>query len=486
MLAKVNRSPQQDEASVDFVLYGSMADSGQNPVSLYLLLEWQNGQQQRLQLPLPHLAPAGRGIARIMALPWKHYFSRGWRLLRQRQSGLLLRKFFGMARATITSGWLPSRLLKWTSAEGKPLVLVIDHDLGGGANIYRNLLLARLASEGFVPLLLSAHHGILSYQLTAMRGRRSRSAYIDDLPTLFCHLSQASIQQVVFNNILSFPEPLALVNALSSWLQEQQTVNFLFLVHDYYCICPVWLLLDHTGSHCGIPDSDACATCLRSNASHFLEFSAGASVMGWRAVWRELLMRADEIRCFSNSSRALLLRGHPQCDPARISVVPHRLEHVPSRKPVLQDGGGPVIGVIGHISYHKGAQVVSALANHIALSGVSSRIVVIGTIELELPADIATVTGPYSHDDLPALVERYGVNVGFFPSICPETFSYVTEEMMAMELPILAFSLGAPGERVSAYQRGMVIPVGTPDSILAAVEILYKAHILNGYGHTLS
>ena len=41
-----------------------------------------------------------------------------------------------------------------------------------------------------------------------------------------------------------------------------------------------------------------------------------------------------------------------------------------------------------------------------------------------------------------------------FPSICPETFSYVVEEMMLLRMPIAAFDLGAPGERLQSYELG--------------------------------
>jgi glycosyltransferase involved in cell wall biosynthesis len=175
-----------------------------------------------------------------------------------------------------------------------------------------------------------------------------------------------------------------------------------------------------------------------------------------------------------------LLCAHPTLDPKRISIVPHRLNHVRLRKPALQDSGWPVVGVIGHIAQHKGAQVVQDLARYIESTGALVRIVIVGTIDLELPAGVAFVTGPYHAEDLPAILERHGVNVGFFPSICPETFSYVTEEMMMMELPLLVFDLGAPGERVASYSRGQVIPVGEPDSILLALESLYRTHLRPG------
>jgi glycosyltransferase involved in cell wall biosynthesis len=262
-------------------------------------------------------------------------------------------------------------------------------------------------------------------------------------------------------------------------LEQKEIKQFLFLVHDYYCICPAWLLLNDSGEYCGIPDSIVCATCLPANASPFLEFARGIDILSWRAAWGTLLQDANEIRCFSNSTRELLLRAHAEVNPERVSVLPHTLDHVRLRRVALKDPGWPVIGVVGQIGYHKGGAVVRDLANHIQIVGKNARIVVIGTIEFDLPKELATITGPYSPEQLPELLEAHGVNVGFFPSIWPETFSYVTEEMIVMGLPVVAFDLGAPGERVSAYGRGLVIRLGNPESILGAVDKLYQSHIRN-------
>jgi glycosyltransferase involved in cell wall biosynthesis len=474
---KLDRSGDGQSTNIEFVLYGALAETPGDQDTFFLALEWTGGKLLRVPMPRPRHVPLSGGIARIRALPWKHYFTRGMRLVRQRQSGLLLSKLAKMSLAFFTSGWNPVRLLEWAQVKGKPLALVIDHDLGGGANLYRSSLMERFAIEGFAAVLLSAHNGILAYQLTAKRGWWTRIAYIDDVNALFEVLSTTNFETVVFNNIISFPAPLAVVNGLSNWLRQNNRGQFLFLVHDHYCICPSWLLLNDAGKYCGIPDASVCASCLPANKALFLDFARGIDIVTWRAAWSDVLGQADEIRCFSTSTRSLLLRAHVNINPERVSVVPHILAHVRLRRVTLQDPGYPVIGVIGHIVHHKGGQVLSDLAKYIRVAKKRVRIVVIGTIEYNLPKEFVTSTGPYRPAQLPELLEAHGVNVGFFPSIVPETFSYVTEEMIVMGLPILAFDLGAPGERVAQYAYGRVISIGSPQSILEAIEELYNEHV---------
>lgn len=480
IFGKFYRSAEGHYTNIDFVLYGALEGLPNSQDTFSLILEWPDSRQIQLAAPLPRNIPPSRGMTHFMALPWKHYFTQGMQLIRQGQSGLLLGKLARMTLTFLSSGCDPVRLLQWMEAEGKPLALVLDHDLGGGANLYRHSLMDRLAAEGFAPVLLTAHHGILAYQLVAKRGEgRPRTAHVDDLNALFEALSGANFGCVVFNNILSFPAPIALVDALTNWLRQKRVEQFLFLVHDHYCICPSWLLLNDVGKYCGIPDISVCASCLPENTSPFLEFACGIDIVSWRVVWGALLQEAGEIRCFSNTTRNLLLRAHPEVNPKRVSVVPHTLDHVRLRRVTLKDPGWPVIGVIGHIGYHKGGEVVRDLANHIQIAEKKAHIVVIGTIEYDLPKKSTTITGPYRPEQLPNILETHGVNIGFFPSICPETFSYVTEEMIMMGLPVLAFDLGAPGERVSTYGRGIVLPQGEPENILDAVDKLYQIHIRN-------
>ena len=68
------------------------------------------------------------------------------------------------------------------------------------------------------------------------------------------------------------------------------------------------------------------------------------------------------------------------------------------------------------------------------------------------------------------LVGRSGANVFLFPSIWPETFSYVAEELMQLHVPLMCFNLGAPAERVGRYDRGRVIDFkGIPELLDALI-----------------
>jgi len=136
--------------------------------------------------------------------------------------------------------------------------------------------------------------------------------------------------------------------------------------------------------------------------------------------------------------------------------VPHRIEFAP-RPPRISHAGPLVIGVVGKLNMQKGAQIVADMARLIDQERLDARIVVIGSLELAFRSPCLEVTGTYAQDDLAPLVEKHGVNMFFFPSIWPETFSYVVAEMAALGLPIVAFDLGAPAERLRALPLARLV-----------------------------
>jgi glycosyltransferase involved in cell wall biosynthesis len=76
---------------------------------------------------------------------------------------------------------------------------------------------------------------------------------------------------------------------------------------------------------------------------------------------------------------------------------------------------------------------------------------------------------------LPIIVEKIGANIFLMPSICPETFSYVTQELIDMEVPLVCFDIGAQAEKIKNYHKGLIISYdSTPNEILEQIEQFHK------------
>src|SRR5258706_320014 len=244
--------------------------------------------------------------------------------------------------------------------------------------------------------------------------------------------------------------------------------------HDYFAVCPSFVLLNADGAYCGIPEISVCASCLKRHEASFVALSPPTQMGAWRALWGRCLAAADEVRCFSEASRKLFVRAYPDLDPARLTVIPHAVDFVPARKPHVNPAAPLVIGVVGEISIQKGAHVVEEVIARIERESLDARVVLLGLLHSARQSPRLKVTGPYKREDLADLVESNGVNMLFFPSIWPETFSYVVGEMMAMELPIVAFDIGAPAERLRSYSLGRLCAEANGAAALDQVIALHR------------
>ena len=106
------------------------------------------------------------------------------------------------------------------------------------------------------------------------------------------------------------------------------------------------------------------------------------------------------------------------------------------------------IGVVGNLNLAKGSQIVIDLARAIKDMKQSSVIFSFGSIA-RVPNNLPiSGQGPYTYPlDLYIKFKNFDLDVILMPSIWPETYNLVSDELENLRLPIVAFSLGGPFER---------------------------------------
>ena len=343
-------------------------------------------------------------------------------------------------------------------AGARGVVIVFDHNMGGGANQYRERVVKARVAAGDAVILCTYNLPTLDYRLHLMKGNdASRTWRASTFTALENVLDEFERAELFVNSPVSFDEPLLLAGWLARMKSDYPRARLTVTAHDYLAVCPSFVLLDAGGRYCGIPDISQCDACLKRHDASFVALSPPTEMGAWRALWGRSLAAADEVRCFSEASRKLLLRAYPQLEPSRLTVVPHTIDFVPARRPRVDPRAPLVVGVIGEISAQKGAHVVEQMVDRIEAQGLDVRVVVLGLLHSARKSPRLTVTGPYKRDDLVDLVEKHGINMLFFASVWPETFSYVVGEMMALGLPIVAFDMGAPAERLRSYPLARLV-----------------------------
>lgn len=365
--------------------------------------------------------------------------------------------------ADIAADWWRriDRPLLVAPASRRPVV-VLDHAMGGGANRFREEWVAQCLADGRVVYVVSPVISRLAYQVER---RGTALPQVKEFAQLADTLDALGDCDVVINDLVSFDDPLLVVR----WARSQKAAGgrLTFFLHDYFAACPSWTLVDDTGRYCGLPSPERCRSCLARNPVPFLSFYQDPCITAWRDSWSSLLTECDEIVAFSRASADILSKAYPDIAPGRIEIRPHRMDYLPTHaraRPMLKLP--LVVAILGHISAHKGAGVLREVIEEVRRSGAPIRFKVFGSVDNLASSELLDVLGPYKTEQLPALLEAHAVGICLLPSVCPETFSYVTSEIIHFGMPLAVFDLGAPAERARAYSLGRVLTSMEPQEVV--------------------
>jgi glycosyltransferase involved in cell wall biosynthesis len=399
-----------------------------------------------------------------------------WRRLRHGDLLGILRRATAQAYAvaSMTDVSVIDEIVR-TLRDSKRICVMFDHNMGGGANQYRRGVIAERVAAGEDVLLCTYNLPVLEYRLHLFRpGREEQVFRISTFVLLERVLEELAIAEIFVNSPVSFDEPLLLAEWLARMRIEHPEVRLTVTAHDYFSVCPSFVLLNADGRYCGIPDISVCSACLKRHPASHVALTPPTEIGPWRALWGRCLHTADEVRFFSESTREHFLRAYPTLPRERLTVVPHRSSYVPLRLPRVDPAAPLVIGVLGEISMQKGATILKEMVRLIDTANANVRIVVLGTLHAALKSPRLTVTGAYDRAHLVDLIEENGINMFLFPSIWPETFSYVVAELIALDMPVVAFDLGAPGERLAHYPKARMCGETSAPAALAALVAFHR------------
>ncbi len=348
-----------------------------------------------------------------------------------------------------------SLILMSASSIKKP-ILIVDHQIGGGANQYREKVVEDCLQSDQAVFILTYDLTWRAMKLQVLYREYSETFKVEHPKDLLILGDFIQLSEIVYNNVVTYADPLSVLSVILQ-LKQVFKARLKVLIHDHYALCPSYTLLNYKGVFCDLPAVDVCKVCLPRNVNRIpADENYPASILKWRRGWSDLLKEADEIVCFSKSSQDLLQRIYSLKN-EQISIQPHNFISPFNKKPRVNLQAPLCIGVIGTINYHKGSQMILDVAKILAVKHPQIKIVVVGNLEISNQLPNLTVVGEYKQLELPDLIEKHGINMCFFSSIIPETFSYVTSELLDLEMPVCSFNIGAPAERIGQYKFGHLI-----------------------------
>ena len=353
-----------------------------------------------------------------------------------------------------------------------PIHLMFDHSLGGGANHYADKRLEQYLFEEKNILLVSYDFYSACYTLRHRYKEYDFSFKITEFEALTTFIDTLDITELFVNNLVSYKTPKKILTYLTH-LAENKNIHTIVPIHDFYPLCPSYNLLNEKGHYCDVPSLERCKTCMLSNMQEWRNFyEEEVDVKAWRETWGTLLEKSTEILCFSHSSKEIFQKAYPNIDETKLYVIPHTVEGI--SPVVVQRESNKIsktIGVLGAINYVKGSSIIRQMVEIIERDNLDINIVVIGEITETIKSKHFHTTGRYNRDNLPQIIQEHQIDIFLIPSVCPETFSYTTHEIILMELPIMVFNLGAPAERVAKYDKGYIIDSVSASAVLEQINI---------------
>ena len=343
-------------------------------------------------------------------------------------------------------------------------ILAFDHNIGGGASSYLEKKSKELVDEGKAVIVVRYDYQKGLYKIEYRYNDGIINCFVPFENGISLILDYFKVTEIWINELVTYPDLYSVLKDIQqSAAKHHIPVKMLF--HDMFAICPTINLLDETDRYCGIPDCSKCKKCLEHN--EFVKGIPYGSMEQWRREWKEFLMSCKNVIAFSENTASLINKAYP--DVHNIEVIPHKIGYLPKISKKSKITRTFNVGLIGVLSKHKGEKIVEEMISIISRNDLNIRLILIGRSENLKNGKYFRQTGPYSRDSLPKMVMENDIDVFLISSICPETFSYTTEEVMTMGFPVMCFDLGAPAERIKKYDRGIVLPQTNAETVIKTI-----------------
>lgn len=382
-------------------------------------------------------------------------------------TSLLNRTFFFEANNAYAISWL-------TKFQSDNLVInptiILDHNSGGGTNTYTKTLIKQIITEKGSTLRIYPDDNIWFAEWIGKYNQMLfKTLHIEELFTV---LSLSKSDNIIINSLYGHPD-LNLSSSHIIKLRRYLNAKLDIKINDFNALCPSPHLLNSEGRYCGVPKNvQTCRKCLLQNQdwyhSWYPEENKTIDILQWRTPFNALFNEASTITFFDPSSIEIMQKA-VHIEETKIKLTPHTTDYFHCEQEINLNK--PLhIGTLGALSQLKGSNVIAELYEYIKTHDMDIPITIIGPNSIGAHSDIA-VHGSYEPNELPYIIIKKGINVILMASIIPETFSYTLSEAIKMKLPVVAFDIGAQGNRVKQYKFGKAIPLSScPQEILAAIQ----------------
>lgn len=235
-------------------------------------------------------------------------------------------------------------------------------------------------------------------------------------------------------------------------------------LHDYYSICPQITKLYKNEQYCGCtPNKEKCAECLRYLFKNDLDIDC------WRHEWHSLLKSANKIIVPSESTKKEINKIYQDLG---LTVIEHGINiKKETSKLQIDINKNFNVAFVGAIGIHKGSKILEEFIKRKDWKNIKLHLFGILDSPLQKNTKFYINHGRYKREELKEKLKKNNIQLICLLSTVPETYSYSLSESIACGIPVLAFNIGALGERVKKSQVGWLIDANsTCDQIIQKIR----------------
>lgn len=345
-----------------------------------------------------------------------------------------------------------------------PAELVINHSLGGGATTYAKRKMNADNHKRYFYMELLADGK--TCRITTFGFNQNTTFYFNFAElggNFICDLIKClKINHVFVNHIIDYP-----IKKIFEMLSNIN-VGYEFFIHDFYCVCPRYTLINKQGIYCKVEQNkDVCMNCVNDQVMHY-------DIEQYRKDFLAFLEGAEKVTAPSKNTADIVKKYYPQIN---VDVQEHEIpDHLKKtyKKEFAQEKILHV-SVLGAIGIQKGSKIIYELVDKIGREKLPIKITVIGYTDRQSSAYInesntLEITGPYDNRQVSKLLADYNTAIVLIPSIWPETYSYTVSEAIYSGYKVLAFGMGAPADRIVETGMGWIVEEISSQAILEKLK----------------
>ncbi len=258
-------------------------------------------------------------------------------------------------------------------------------------------------------------------------------------------------------------------------------------LHDFYFICPFYVLLDENNNYCGGSCNINGENCYCPMNS-LRDIHSKSFIEEWRKNVLKMFKYVDYFITTSDFVKNLFLSIYPEksiISDKNFDVIEHGRDFPKIKKSYFEipSKNNPVkiLCPANHLNIMKGSEIIKQIKKEDKNNLIEFHF--LGNCHDDVE-EYGIAHGTFERDEFFKKVEEIQPSfIGIF-SIWPETFCHTLTEAWSCGIPVIGFNIGVIDDRISKSGGGWIININNPLDIFEL--IIYLIHNKNEYLHKVN